>query len=348
MSQLHRLWRRLVSGNSQYVNQSNLGTAKIAVLPRCVYQHKQKQLNEATNKEILQLVDIERQLHAEHSVLVWDKQQSSGRIYLNLYIIERSWLSEHCSKAWILLPECWLIAKQQAKNSVLHVEDVFFARNEFGGKAVYKTPLMPTPELFAEASGINPSSIVRSDKRLEEATGEALSALMPKHLKHFTNPLLADKLKQYDYRPAFVSSIAIILVYLAASSLYFYLKLAQVNDRIAVLQPKTNETLTKAQSTQTAISAIEVYQQLFNERRFTLPIWLALAPVYEEKGRFIFVRYLLDGSFSIGLESDSASRTIKSLSQSEWVESVSLAGDVQSIKQKERYELTLRLKDSVK
>lgn len=323
--------------------QSSKRTSKILVVPSTHYVHKQKTLVQASNKDIKNLIAIESKSLKPKAFVTTDIVKNGEACTINFYAFDAEWVIEHAQKALFLVPESWIISFAMSARTVLGIEEMFIANTDKGVSSIQKSPLMSSAYLFAESNGIAPDNVVVSDLGIEYWVYEGMKNVPVRRLLGMFNPSIQSALYEYDYRPAIVCSALVLGVYLGLSSLFYYWKLQSLNEEITTLTPQLSNAFSSANSTEMASSSLERYQSLLNTRMFTVPIWLALKPIYEANAKLTFVRYLVDGSFTVAIEAESASGIINQLSEVETIDSVTLIGDVQRLKSKEKFQVSIKL-----
>ncbi|WP_462146562.1 PilN domain-containing protein [Pseudoalteromonas gelatinilytica] len=281
-------------------------------------------------------------------------QQSDGQLSLihsndehSTYVTQ--WKFDKClPKAWLYLPESFLIAHYCEPGQILEIEEsekntYYFTNFEHGFLSAKKSNLVNSVERFAVSSGVQcKESLHLSFADKLNIIQQSITKIKPKHWLVFSS-----NFKELNWWSlaikAICPAISLVVVYIFISSIYLYGLNTYYSKNLEEKGSNINRLLWLQQELEQKQDNIAKLQEFLIDKPNFLSLWLELVPLFEyvdiDSIRINNARIMFRG------QAKQATQIMELLSKSPNVADVKFDSPVSKVRNEERFNISFTLKN---
>lgn len=332
------LYQHTQAGWQQNAEKSQL---KVLIVSPSFYTQTVKKYPVTDKRELKKLLKLQQTPNQFYLIKSQDDQ--------SIHVIHWQF-DEQLPKAWLYLPESLLLAQHTQPDHVLEVQEnkhscYFFANQQHTLFLAQKSPLMNNVERFAISTGIQceHSQYLSFEQKLG-VVKQAISKLKPKHwLAFMPQP------QQLDWWPiAFKSVIpatVVVILYSIISSAYLYTMNLHYNNQLNDQRSNLSQLLDLQQGIDNRQEAINQLQAFLVDKPYYLPLWLELAPLFEQVD-LDSIR-INNGRIMLRGEAKQATAIMEMLSNSANVKDAKFDSPVSKSRRGERFNMSFTFNDTL-
>ncbi|REL34890.1 hypothetical protein [Thalassotalea euphylliae] len=274
-----------------FTSSSQKRRSFITILSREYYDEAQQFFPVDDERELSKVIALGNYGAELYSVEKSDVQKGTNVYFWTLK-------KDHNVQGMFAVPETLLLSYTLDKNVVYEISvasnSYYYIVTTNGFFSSLKSPIVNTPELFANAAGVQFNKFVKLEHHQLIAQLKASLFTFPyKKLVSLRLKRKAKSLAQLSYK-FFIPSVVLVASYFCLTSFYLYIENDTVTQKIETTKGQVAEILTQKSKLEGDIKLLEDIEGVQSSGFKSSVLWETLYPLYDLKVKFTAIR--LDGN----------------------------------------------------